>query len=296
MIQAVINWFKPAPAIPRLAEAEVQRNYPVYRRSILESTFIGYAVFYFVRNNMSVVSKEMGNALQYDKSQIGDILAVTAITYGLGKFVMGSLSDRSNPKKFMSVGLFLTALMNFAFIGVENFYLHILIWGLNGFFQGMGWPPCGRSIGHWFSLKERGSVFAVWNIAHNIGGGLIGVIAAYSASQLGWKSAFYVPGVLALIGSVYLYFRLEDTPQSLGLPPIEEYKDSKKDVSKVNTEDPERELETKELLVKYILNNKTLWLFAFANFFVYIVRYNMLDWGPYLFEGDKGGKPGKRGL
>ena len=205
MITNLINWFNPAVSKTRHSEEEIQRIYPKYRWHVLESTFLGYAAFYFVRNNLSVVSKEMGEALHYDKSQIGDILAVTAITYGLGKFVMGALSDRSDSRKFMSVGLMLTALVNFVFGSVEDYYVHLILWGLNGFIQGMGWPPCGRSIGHWFSLKERGSVFAIWNVAHNVGGGLVGMVAAFSASHWGWKSAFYVPGILAVISSIYIY-------------------------------------------------------------------------------------------
>ena len=27
---------------------------------------------------------------------------------------------------------------------------------------------------HWWSQKERGGVVSVWNVAHNVGGGLIG--------------------------------------------------------------------------------------------------------------------------
>ncbi|HMV44605.1 MAG TPA: MFS transporter [Leptospiraceae bacterium] len=280
------EFFKPAPPKERLPEKEIEYKYPKLRWQVLESTFLGYAAYYFVRNNLSVVSKEMGEALQYDKSQIGDILAVTAITYGIGKFVMGALSDRSDSRKFMAVGLLITAGINFIFGTVENYFFHLFLWGLNGFVQGMGWPPCGRSIGHWFSLKERGSVFAIWNVAHNVGGGMVGVVAAFSASHWGWRSAFYVPGILAVISSVYIFIRLRDTPQSEGLPPIEEYK--KDNPSKQLTEDSERELETKELLTKYIFNNKFLWLFAIANFFVYVVRYSMLDWGPTYLKEMKG--------
>lgn len=288
MLTSIRNWFAPSPARPMLSEEEIKKLYPVYRWSVLESTFIGYALFYFVRNNLSVVSKEMGTVLQYDKSTIGNILAITAISYGLGKFVMGALSDRSNPRKFMAFGLLLTAMMNFIFASVENYYLHILIWGLNGFFQGMGWPPCGRSIGHWFHINERGSIFAIWNVAHNIGGGLIGILAAYSAGAFGWQYAFYIPGVIALFGSLYLFLRLKDTPQSEGLPPIEVYKGEPAKPGQKQDDSAERELTTKELLFHYILNNKYLWLFAIANFFVYIVRYSMLDWGPTYLKETKG--------
>jgi OPA family glycerol-3-phosphate transporter-like MFS transporter len=282
VFRAVARFFRPAPHRERLPADAVKKLYPRYRWSILESTFIGYAVFYVVRNNLSVVAREMGTALRYDHAMIGDILSVTAISYGLGKFLMGAVSDRCNPRGFMPFGLILTALINFIFGGVESYPLHVALWGLNGFVQGMGWPPCGRSLGHWFSVRERGAIFSIWNIAHNVGGGVAGVIAAWAAGQWGWSGAFIVPGIMACAGAVYLFWRLRDTPQSVGLPPVEEYKN---DYPAEMKDDHERELSTRELFVDHVLNNQRLWLFAFANLFVYIVRYSMLDWGPtYLKE------------
>ena len=274
--------FRPAPHVARLPDEKVRRLYPKYRWRILESTFIGYATFYFVRNNLPVVSKEMGQALDYSKGQIGDMLAATAIAYGVGKFLMGAWSDRSNPRYFMPAGLILTALCNFLFGATSGYAVHLSLWTLNGLVQGMGWGPCGRSLGHWYSVRERGTVFAFWNIAHNVGGGITGLIAAYATAWMGWRYAFYVPGILALIGAGYLIWRLRDTPQSVGLPPVEEYRN---DYPHGVAPESEKELGTRELLMDYVLKNKYLWLFAAANFFVYIARYSMLDWGPtYLKE------------
>ena len=282
VFRAAAQFFRPAPHRERLPADAVNKLYPRYRWSILESTFIGYAVFYVVRNNLSVVAREMGTALHYDHAMIGDILSVSAISYGLGKFLMGAVSDRCNPRRFMPFGLILTAFINFIFGSVESYPLHVALWGLNGFVQGMGWPPCGRSLGHWFSVRERGAIFSIWNIAHNVGGGVAGVVAAWAAGQWGWSGAFIVPGIMACIGAAYIFTRLHDTPQSVGLPPVEEYRNDYP--SEVN-EDHERELSTRELFVDHVLNNRRLWLFAFANLFVYIVRYSMLDWGPtYLKE------------
>jgi len=279
------RFFAAAPHIERLPEEEVRRQYPKYRWQIMESTFIGYGTFYLVRNNLSVVAKDIEGALHYNHSMIGSILAVTAITYGLGKFLMGSVSDRSNPRKFMAFGLLLTAACNFLFGGVANYHLHLLLWALNGFFQGMGWPPCGRSMGHWFSERERGLTFSIWNTSHNVGGGLAGMLAAWAALHFGgWQYAFFVPGVLATIGAVYLFWRLRDTPQSVGLPSVEEYKNDFTEEEKIHGT-LERELSTKELFIDKVLTNKYIWLLAFANFFAYIARYSMLDWGPmYLRE------------
>ncbi|MBS1854581.1 MAG: MFS transporter [Acidobacteria bacterium] len=276
---------RPAPHVARLPDEQVKRLYPRFRWQILESTFIGYATFYFVRNNLPVVSKEMGEALSYSKGQIGDMLALTAIAYGVGKFLMGAVSDRSNPRYFMPAGLLLTALCNFLFGAVSSYGVHLALWTLNGLVQGMGWGPCGRSLGHWYSVRERGTIFAFWNIAHNVGGGLTGLIAAYSTAWMGWRGAFYVPGVLAILCAVYLILRLRDTPQSLGLPPVEEYR---QDYPASGPRDREVELGTRELLLHYVLKNRYLWLFAAANFFVYIARYSMLDWGPTFLKEVKG--------
>ncbi len=326
------QYFAAAPHVPRLSDDEVRRLYPRYRLRIMEATFLGYATFYVVRNNLSVVSKDVEGALHYDHSMVGTILAFTAISYGLGKFLMGAVSDRSNARVFMAFGLFLTAVCNFAFGAVTNLTAHAALWALNGFFQGMGWPPCGRCMGHWFHEKERGLTFSIWNTSHNLGGGVAGVIAAWAAGHGGWQNAFYIPGAIALIGSAYLFWRLRDTPQSVGLPPIEEYAlydggstlrgtafqavmrltgfqpvrcnvgsesgvhglegratdhglEARATLGGRGIPDAERELSFRELFVDHVLTNRLIWLLAIGNFFAYIARYSMLDWGPmYLRE------------
>lgn len=281
---AIKNLLAPAPPSKPLPEGEVKRLYPIYRWRVMESTFIGYAMFYLVRNNFSPVGKELKNVLHYTDSDIGSILGIAAITYGVGKFLTGAISDRSDSRKFMALGLFLTAICNFVFGASQSFNLHMILWGLNGFFQGMGWPPCGRSMGHWFAEKERGLTFSIWNTAHNVGGGLAGMIVAGVVAHFkAWQYGFYFPGAIALIGAIYLLIRLVDTPQSVGLPPIEQFKGEISDLKMSAAK--ERELSTKELFINYVLGNKLVWLLAIANFFAYVSRYSMVDWGPmYLQE------------
>jgi OPA family glycerol-3-phosphate transporter-like MFS transporter len=224
----------------------------------------------------------MMQTFHYTKGQIGDILALSVITYGVGRFFMGSLSDRSNPRYFMPLGLLLTAFCNFAFATASSYPAHLALWTMNGLAQGMGWAPCGRSLSHWYSIRERGTVFSFWNLAQNVGTGLAGVLAAECAVRFGLRSAFYIPGILAVLCAIYLTLRLRDTPQSVGLPSIEEYHN---DYPASGSSDGEKELGTRELFVHYILKNRYLWLYAGANFFAYVARYALIDWGPaYLRE------------
>jgi OPA family glycerol-3-phosphate transporter-like MFS transporter len=329
LLAPVRRVFAPPPPAPRLPAAEVERVYPWFRWRALEATFIGYGAFYLVRNNVSVVALEMQGSLNYSKSMIGDIMATTALSYGLSKFLMGSVSDRSNARTFMATGLLLTAVCNFAFGASSSYHTHLFLWALNGFAQGMGWPPCGRVMGHWFSESERGLTFSIWNTSHNLGGGLAAGLATWAVITFGgagsalllpsfmlsaaatftsltmaagaagafaawvltafgaWRYAFYIPGAFAAIGAVYLLLRLRDTPQSVGLPPIEEYRNDYPPDHDGNA-DVERELSFKELFVDKVLFNKFVWLLAIANFFAYITRYSMLDWGPTYLREVKG--------
>ncbi|MDZ4861569.1 MAG: MFS transporter, partial [Candidatus Hydrogenedentes bacterium] len=292
----MFKWFAPAPHIERLPDDEVKRVYPRFRWQILESTFLGYAMYYLVRNNVGIVAKDMKDTLGYDDAMLGDILAATAISYGIGKFLMGALSDRSNPRVFMGVGLLLTALCNFAFGASTSYSMHLSLWIVNGLFQGMGWPPCGRSMGHWFSEKERGLTFSIWNTSHNVGGGIAGVLAGYAVEYTGyWQNAFFVPGVLAAIGSLYLLWRLRDTPQSVGLPPIEEFRDDYTDTERIHGVN-ESNLSFYDLFITNVLAHKWIWLLAIANFFAYITRYAMIDWGPLYLQEVKGAKVSEGGI
>jgi OPA family glycerol-3-phosphate transporter-like MFS transporter len=219
----ILSWFKPAPHQPLRSAAEIQQRYPACRWQVFESAFIAYATFYLVRNNFAPVSKEIGIALHYDKVMIGNLLAGTAFAYGTGKLVLGYLADRCDCRKYLALGLLLTAGLNFLFGAAANYWVHLFLWTLNGFVQGMGYGPCARGLAHWYSVRERGTIFGVWNTSHCFGGGIAGYLAATCAQHWGWPFAFYVPGALALLCALYLFWRVPDTPQSEGLPPIEEY-------------------------------------------------------------------------
>ncbi len=287
MFNKLIQWFRPPEATPRHTPEEIQELYPKYRGQIFRTAFLAYGTFYILRNNFAPVAKDVADALQYSYSEVGDILAGTAIAYAFGKFIMGYFADRCDARKYIVIAMLATAAANFAFGTASGISMHRFLWFLNGFVQGMGYGPCVRSLSHWYSFKERGTVFNSWLVSHNIGGGLAGVIAAESVKHFGWSYAFFVPGVIALLCAVYLGWKMIDTPKSIGLPPVEEFKN---DYYQIDPKDAAlgKELTVKELFMDHILPNKWLWLLCLANVFIYIARYSMLDWGPTYLRAVKG--------
>ncbi len=283
----MIGFFKPAAHKTRLPEQDIDPVYKKLRWQIFLSIFVGYAGYYLVRKNFSLAMPYLIEEQGFTKGELGFALSAVSIAYGLSKFLMGNVSDRSNPRYFLMTGLLLSSLVMFIFGFVpwatQSIAIIFMLLFINGWVQGMGWPACGRTIVHWYSGNERGQVVSVWNIAHNVGGGLIGPLFILGMAWFNdWHSAFYVPATFAALIAGFVFLTLRDTPQSCGLPPIEEHRN---DYPLDYEEKHEQELSAKEIFVTYVLNNKLLWFIAIANAFVYLIRYGVLDWAPtYLSE------------
>jgi len=285
LLKAFLDIYKPAPFVPPLPKEEVPHKYAHYRFQILTGIMTGYAGLYLVRKNFSLAKPYLINEMGFTTGDVGLIGCALSLAYGISKFYMGHLADRSNPRYFLATALILSGLTNLLFGFLPSLWPMFIFWFLNGWFQGMGYSPCVRVMTHWFSDKERGVKFSFWNIAHNIGGGIVGPIASLSIFLLvSWKSIFYVPGALAILIGLLCLVMVRDTPQSVGLPSIEEFKN---DYPKTGVSDREKELSSREIFFGFILKNKTLWILAVANIFVYVVRYGVLDWAPTYLTAAK---------
>jgi len=285
----MIGFLKPAPHKELMPEDNVDSAYKRLRWQVFVGIFLGYAGYYLVRKVFSLAMPDLVN-LGYSKTQLGFALSGVSIAYGLSKFIMGNVSDRSNARRFLTLGLVLSAItmivMGVLPVATSSIAIMFVLLLMNGWFQGMGWPPCGRVMVHWFSIRERGTKMSIWNVAHNVGGGIIGPLAILGvAIFVDWQAKLYFPGIVALVVAFIAWLLIRDTPQSCGLPNIEKYKD---DYPESYSEKFEKEMTAKQIFLEYILKNRLLWMIAIANAFVYLVRYGVLDWAPLYLEEAKG--------
>ena len=298
------SFLAPPPFKEEMTGPEVDSIYKKKRLQVFLGIFIGYAGFYIVRKNFSMAIPGL-EALGFTTEELAIVLSMNAIAYGFSKFLMASISDRSDARKFLPLGLVLAALsMAFMIVPVQWLGIEHKFWAialmsllnfLVGWFNGMGWPPCGRVMTRWFSIKERGTWMSVWNCAHNVGGALVGPMATYGAVWFGsWFygahtdhyfliGSFVFPAAVAILIAIIAYCMIRDTPQSLGLPSIEKWSGH---AAKHYTVKSEEVMSVKDIF-RTVLSNKLLWYIAFANAFVYMVRYGCLDWAPKILT-DKG--------
>ena len=291
------NFFAPPKAKPLLPEEKIDRVYKSMRFRVFMGAFLGYAAYYLVRKNLSLAAPGMIEEGLVDKAGVGIAMSAVSIAYAFSKFIMGSISDRSDARKFLVVGLILSALtmigtglIPFGANQAVNVTVIFIMMLLVGWLSGMGWPPCGRVMAYWFSQNERSFKMSLWNTSHTFGSGSLGLLVTLGVSLFGmmaieqtWRAAFIVPAAVALLIALVCWWALRDTPQSCGLPPIDEYRN---DFSGVKAKKGEEEkIPFKTLFIDYIFKNKWIWMIAIANAFVYMVRYGVGDWAPiYLQE------------
>ena len=154
---AILDFFSPPAARERLAADKIDAEYRRMRLKVFLGAFFGYAAYYLVRKNLSLAAPGMIAEGLLDKETAGFAMAGIPIAYAFSKFIMGSLSDHSDARKFLVVGLIIASLVMMS-VGLVPYSPSIAVNGailfafmlVVGWLSGMGWPPCGRIMAHWF--------------------------------------------------------------------------------------------------------------------------------------------------
>jgi len=268
--------------------AEEQKKFAKGQWRFIICSMIAYAFFYVTRKNLSMAQPLMIEEGVISKMTLGTIMTVHGVLYGLSRFVNGFWADRLNGRIFMTIGLALSALMNLMFGCTTISVMFAVFWIANGWTQGMGFPPCAKMLTHWIHPKELATKMSVWNTSHSIGAFMaLGICTLLVSCGFGWRWCFYVPAALAAAAAVFTFFCVKESPTEAGVHELEiENTEVSKPASQITTAERRR----------LVFGNKVIWLVAIANFFVYIVRFGFLDWGPTFLKQMKNIPVAKGGL
>lgn len=204
--------------------------------------------------------------------------------------------------------------------------LFAVLYVINNVFQGCGFPPCNRLITHWVPPHELATKMSIWNTSHSVGAFLVAVLCGYIMGHTGvdmsadaevrarvaentanitasmdpaaaqayvdsalqhigsWQWAFWIPAAIAVLGVIFIIVTLRDTPKSVGLPELEGTKVADK-------HDAAEKKEFRRFIIDKVIKNPIVWILTLADFFVYIVRMAVLDWGPSFLQESRGLSP-----
>ena len=269
---------------------EREAEFRFWQKRTMFGMMFGYATFYLVRKNISMALPGMEAELGYSNLELGLILTGTSLVYGIGKFLNGILADRANPRWFMVIGLCLSAMINLLFGLSGAFWALMVLWLLNGWAQSMGWPPCASLLTSWYEPQRLATWWGLWNASHQVGGALVFIFGGYLVTEIGWRSVFFIPALIAIFNAIIVFFTLRDRPESLGFPSPHLPQEAI-----LASDEPEEQQEADRLEVnawsqtrQHILGNPMIWLVSLGNLFVYIVRIGLLDWAPKFLKDARG--------
>ncbi|WP_165044835.1 MFS transporter [Dysgonomonas sp. ZJ709] len=270
MIKQLIAFFSPVPEKEELAEDK--KYLKKLQWSVFLSATIGYGLYYVCRLSLSVVKKPLVDGGILTENELGIVGSALFFAYAVGKFANGFMADRVNIKRFMAIGLLISALVNITLGFSHSFWAFVILWGVNGWAQSMGAPASVVGLSRWFTDKERGSYYGFWSASHNIGEALTFIATAFVVSIAGWRWGFEAAGIAGLIGAVVIMLFMHDSPTSKGLPPIMPPKELGKSVGATQLE---------------VLKNPFIWILALSSACMYISRYAINSWGIFFLENEK---------
>jgi OPA family glycerol-3-phosphate transporter-like MFS transporter len=267
-----------------------------WQRRIFGTIWITYFMFYFCRTNMPVTKSTLADTFSWSAAEIGMIFSALTLMYALGQFINGQLADRFGTRIIVTIGCAGSVLMNLAVFGVlaaarpnsisTSVILKLLIffWGINGFFQAMGWSPMVKAMTHWFPLKTRGKTMGWLGTSYQLGAAFGQLLALFLLSTWvsrfsgDWRMVFVVPALLFAGTGIFFYFSFRNYPQDVGLPPVDEHL----------TVSAAQKIHKPRSVGKNIaatLGNPHIWIVAIVFFLLDVNRYGFVNWLPaYIME------------
>ena len=280
MINKIVQFYSVlAPKKDLIPQGTIESKYKRLRWSVFISATLGYSLYYVCRLSLSVIKKPLVDANILNESELGLMGSALFFSYAAGKLFNGFLADKSNIARFMSTGLFLSALINLILGFTSSFVVFTVLWGVSGWFQSMGAAPGVISLSRWFSNKERGTYYGIWSASHSIGKAITYIGVAFIVSVSGWQWGFWGAGLIGLAGALIIGIFLHDSPESKGLPPVADLKN----------DHAEKSSQGKSIgaLQKDVLKNPDIWILAAASCLMYVSRYGIESWGIYYLEVQK---------
>lgn len=265
--------------------SSVSNSIGEWQKKMFWLMWVTYASFYLCRVNISIAMPKIMEEFGLTKSNMGLVLSSLFLLYAIGQFVNGQLGDRINSRRIITLGLLSSAVLNviFGFSG-GILGLMIVVWGLNGYFQAMGWGPTVKAMANWFPSNVRGKISGRLGTSYIIGGALSWFLAGSFMKYFNWRFTFWFPSLFCVFIAIHWFIRARNAPEEAGLPSLEE--------QEKGLENTEIRKDTRIGLrktLKITLLNPYVWFAAFALFGLNIVRYGFMSWAPtYLCLRNKG--------
>ena len=278
------------PSVQKVPAGEVESTYRRLRARTFWGVTVAYTLYYVCRMTLGVVKQPLIDGGVLTAGQLGVIGSAFYFVYAVGKFLNGFIADYCNIRRFMAVGIGISALVNLLLgvLGLLNGPLGFgsmlllaffaVLWGVNGWMQSMGSPPGTISLSRWFPLTQRGTRYSIFSSTPQLGKAVSMIMTGFIVAAAGWQWGFLAAAVAGVIGLAVSLVFISDTPESEGLPSVQEL--SGEEVKPMDKQ-PTKELQ------KWVFKHPGIWVIAISTAFLYITQHAVSDWGVLFLQKQK---------
>lgn len=253
-------------------------------RMLLAAMFC-YLFFYTGRQTFGFAIPGIQAEYGFSKETLGWASSAMLWMYAIGQAVNGNLADKFGGRRIMSLGAVLSCGANWVTSFAGGLMSLVLPWGINGYFQSLGWAPGSRLLSNWWGAAERGKVYGFYVFAAGCASVLSYVtsVVVIDVLHLEWRWIFRLPVLLMLAGGIVFYLVARERPQDMGYPALD-------DTGVANAHDRGSEAaqddeESSRQRYRAVLKNPRLLVAALSLGFQNAARYGLIVWVPVHFLG-----------
>ncbi|UJB21459.1 MULTISPECIES: MFS transporter [Lysobacter] len=247
-----------------------------------------YLFFYTGRQTFGFAIPGLQREFGLSKESLGWASTALLWSYAVGQAINGNLADKFGGRRVMTAGAILSCVANWVVSFATGFKSLVIPWGINGYFQALGWAPGSRLLSNWWGLSERGKVYGFYTFAAGCASVLSFVTSmiVVDTLQLDWRWIFRMPVLLMLLGGITFYLVVRERPEDLGY--------ASPDTGIANAEDAAsagNSAKTADVAegswdrYKAVLRNPRLLIAGLSIGFQNAARYGLLVWVPVHYLG-----------
>jgi MFS transporter, OPA family, glycerol-3-phosphate transporter len=264
------------------ATSDSEALYRRYKWTALLGVSFCYLFYYTGRQTFGFAIPGIQKDLGLSKEMLGWVSAAMLWAYAVGQSINGNLGDKFGGRTMMLTGAVLSFAANWATSFASSFVGFLLAWGLNGYFQAMGFAPGSRLLSNWWGHKNRGFVYSFY-----VGTSGFSSVLAYflpivilGGFGLDWRWIFRLSVLLMLFGAIVMFLTVQERPEDLGLArPADERSPGEEAQGGHAAE------EASLLRYRAVLSNWRLYAAGLSIGFQNAARYALLVWIPVHFLG-----------
>lgn len=254
-------------------------------RMLLAAMFC-YLFFYTGRQTFGFAIPGIQREFGLSKQALGWASTCLLWCYALGQAINGNLGDKFGGRRVMTAGAILSCAANWVVSFAAGFKSLAIPWGVNGYFQALGWAPGSRLLSNWWGVGERGKVYGFYVFAAGCASILSFVtsIVVVNVLALDWRWIFRLPVLLMLVGGIAFYLIARERPEDLGF--------TSPDTGAADPQDKSADAaplvaaeESSWARYAAVLRNPRLLVAALAIGFQNAARYGLIVWVPVHFLG-----------